>query len=87
MRVTGGAASKAAFPGWVAVIEHKPVATSVTVEPATVQTAGVPEAKPTARPELAVAVTVNDPIPKLTSMSGGNVIVCAVAAAGFTVKL
>jgi hypothetical protein len=40
-----------------------PTATSVTVEPDTVQTGDVVEAKLTARPELAVALTVNGAVP------------------------
>ena len=46
-------------PAWLAVIEQFPGATRVTVEPDTVQTDVVVEANATARPELAVAVSVN----------------------------
>ena len=46
-----------ALPGWSALIVQVPVVTSVTVEPLTVQTAGVVELKVTARPEEAVALT------------------------------
>ena len=42
-------------PAWLAVIEQRPLSTSVTVVPETVQTLGVVEAKLTVRPELAVA--------------------------------
>src|ERR1039458_1956308 len=82
--VTGVAAANVAFPAWFAVIEQEPAATIVTVLPATVQTAGVADPKLTARPELAVAPTVNGAAPKLTLPSAPNVIVCGV---GLTVKL
>ena len=36
--VTGVAAAKLALPGWFAVIEQTPTETSVTLDPATVQT-------------------------------------------------
>ena len=39
--ITGGAASKVAFPVWVAVMLVEPAATMVTVEPETVATAGL----------------------------------------------
>jgi hypothetical protein len=42
---------------------HVPAATSVTVVPDTVQTDVVVEAKPTANPELALALTVNGAVP------------------------
>ena len=73
-----------ALPGWLAVIEQEPPATIVTVLPETVQTEVVVEAKLTARPELAVALTVNGAAPYVTSLSAPNAMVCA---AGFTVKL
>jgi hypothetical protein len=63
-----------AFPLWEAVIEQVPVATMVTVVPATVQTAGVVDKKLTGRPELAVAVSVNGVAPKLTAFRLPNVI-------------
>jgi hypothetical protein len=47
------------LPGWLAVIEHVPAATSVTVTPETVQTEGVFEANVTVRPESAVALSAN----------------------------
>ena len=40
VRVTGVAAAKLALPAWFAVIEQIPTETSVTLELATVQTAG-----------------------------------------------
>jgi hypothetical protein len=51
---------------------------------ATVQTAGVVDAKLTGRPELAVAPTVNGAAPKVASLNTPNAIVCD---AGLTVKL
>jgi hypothetical protein len=68
-----------ALPAWLAVIEHEPPATIVTVLPAMVQTAVVVEAKLTANPELAVAVTVNGDTPYVAPLSAPNVIVCDAA--------
>ena len=51
------------FPAWLAVIEHVPTPTIVTVVPDTIQTPVVDEAKPTERPELAVALIVNGAVP------------------------
>jgi hypothetical protein len=48
----------------------------LTMAPATVQTPVVVDAKLTARPELAVAVTVNGEAPNTTPETGPNVIVC-----------
>ena len=48
----------------MAWIVHVPAATSVTVDPATVQTPGVVEAKLTAKPEEAVALTAKGAVPK-----------------------
>jgi hypothetical protein len=72
------------LPAWLAVIEHEPPATIVTVLPATVQTEVVVEAKSTARAELAVAVTANGDTPYVTPLSAPKVIVCVAA---LTVKL
>ena len=47
----------------MAVIEQVPAATIITVDPDTVHTAGVVEAKLTGRPELAVAMSVNGAAP------------------------
>ena len=60
---TGVAAPWVASPAWLAVIEHEPPATIVTVLPVTVQTDVVLETKLTARPELAVAAMVNGDTP------------------------
>ena len=65
-----------ALPAWLAVIEQDPPATIVTVLPATVQTDVVVEAKLTASPELAVAVTVNGETPYVTLLNAPKVIVC-----------
>ena len=51
------------LPAWVAWTVQVPVATSVTVVPETVHTGVVCELKLTARPELAVALTVNGTLP------------------------
>ena len=61
--VTGVAAPYVASPAWLAVIEHAPPATIVTVLPDTVQTDVVADARLTARPELAVAPMVNGETP------------------------
>jgi hypothetical protein len=72
------------LPAWLAVIEHMPTDTIVTVFPDTVQTGVVVEVKLTVRPEVAVALIANGATPKLTLEGALKVIVCD---AGFTVKL
>jgi len=61
--LTGVAALQLALPGCVAWMVQAPAAIRVTVVPETVQTAGVVEAKLTARLEEAVALTVNGAAP------------------------
>ena len=61
--VTATAAAKLLSPGWLACIVHLPPDTTVTVAPATVQTAGVVDEKLTGSPDDAVAVTVNGAVP------------------------
>jgi hypothetical protein len=61
------------------VIEHVPAARIVTVLPETVQTEGVVEAKVTANPELAVALTLNGATPSVTLLNEPNEMVCAAA--------
>ena len=58
VRSTVGAAAYVALPSWLATNEHVPPARIVTVLPATVQIAGVVDAKLTGNPELAVALIV-----------------------------
>ena len=55
--LASGAAMKLALPGWAASSVQVPRPSSVNAVPLTLQTAGVREAKPTARPELAVATS------------------------------
>jgi phage tail protein X len=74
--VTGAAAAKVELPVWLAVMEHVPAARTVTVLPATVQTEGVFEAKVTANPELAVALTLNGATPSVTLLNAPKAIVC-----------
>jgi hypothetical protein len=47
------------LPAWLAVIEQVPAMSGVSVEPLTMQTLVVVEAKLTVSPELAVAVKAN----------------------------
>ena len=68
------------LPTWLAVREHVPTATMVTMFPATVQTAWVVEANVTVRPDVAVAVTATGVAPKLTFGGAVNVTVCAAEA-------
>ena len=56
--VTCGAALYVVLPAWFAATTHDPAATPVTVLPLTVQIEVVVEVKVTARPELAVALSV-----------------------------
>ena len=81
--VTGVAAEKFALPTWLAAMEHEPVMSKVTDVPATVQTPIVLEANATAKPDVAVAVSVTAE-PREARPGFANVIVCA---AGFTVKI
>jgi hypothetical protein len=64
-----------ALPACVAWIVQVPTATSVTVAPDTVQTAEVVEAKLTARPDDAVALTVNGAVPSARFESAPKVMV------------
>jgi len=57
------AGAQLALPVWVAWIVHVPTAASVAVPLDTVQMDGVVEAKLTAKPEVAVALTVNGTLP------------------------
>ena len=56
-------------------MEQLPADTSVTVEPLTVQIGVVVEAKLTVKPELAVAESVTEPLPRATAAGCVNVIV------------
>jgi hypothetical protein len=53
------------LPAWEALIVQVPAATRVTVEPDTVHTAVVADAKVTAKPEEAVALGVNGAAPSV----------------------
>jgi hypothetical protein len=64
LRFAGVAAAQLVLPPCAAWMVQGPAATSVTVAPDTVQTDGVVEAKLTAKPEDAVAPTVNGAVPK-----------------------
>ena len=70
------------MPDWLAVIEQVPVATRATVTPETVQTDGELEANVTVSPELAVALNVKGPDPRVRLFNAGNVIVCGVGIVG-----
>jgi hypothetical protein len=72
--LTGVAELQLALPPCVAWIAHVPTATSVTVPSVTVQTDDVVEAKLTANPELALALTVNGVAPNAWPDSAPNVI-------------
>ncbi len=64
-----------ALPAWLAWIVQVPVVTRWTVEPLTVQTPVVVELKLTARPELAVALTLKSAAPSCLSARAPKVIV------------
>ena len=59
--VTWEAALKFALPAWSAAMVQVPAERALTVEPLTLQTAGVVELKATARPEVAVVLAVLAP--------------------------
>ena len=65
------------MPTWLAVIEHVPRLTRVTLVTETVHTGKVVEVKVTVSVDDAVAVRVNVPGPNPTLLSGPNVMVCA----------
>ena len=60
---TGFAGAQEVSPPWLAVIVQVPPVFKLTVEPETEQTVPVEVLKDTARPELAVAETLNDGSP------------------------
>ena len=72
---TGLAGKLFESPACVASIVQVPEATNVTVDPATVQMGVVREAKLTARPEVAVALTVNGALPNAILESGPKLMV------------
>ena len=63
------------MPAWVAVMAQVPIATSVTVEPETVQTGKVVETTLTGSPEEAVALRVTVPVTSVVAWSAGKVMV------------
>src|SRR5580704_17293406 len=73
--LTGVAAAQFELPGCVAWMVHIPTPTSVTVFPATLQTAVAVEVKLTAKPELAVALTRNTGCPYLLFANAPKVMV------------
>ena len=73
--VTGEAAPYVVLPDCVAVSEHVPPSTIVTVKFRTVQTGIEFDVKVTRSPELALAVGEKGPDPKTTLAIGENVIV------------
>ena len=81
LRATGVAALKFVLPAWFAVTEHVPAPTSVTSEPAFVQTVDGADANETGRPELACATTVNGETPSIWLEIESNAIVWVAAEA------
>ena len=65
------------MPAWLAVIEHVPVLTMVSVALDSVQTAGVVEFNVTGSVEDAVAERENGAVANGTPVSGPKEIVCA----------
>ena len=66
---------------------HAPAATSVSVDPLTVQTDVVPDAKLTDRPDVDVADRAGGATPMVWVAGALNVIVCNSKVAGLIVKL
>ncbi len=64
-----------------------PAPTKVTVEPETVQTVGLAEVNPTARPELVLAETVNGATPNVWLDKVPKVIVCEANIVTLSVKV
>ena len=86
LRVTPGAAAYVVSPAWEAWIWQLPAETSVSVSPLTVQTAGVDDARLTARPDVAVATNRGAGVPSVWSPGDAKLMVCAVKAAAATAK-
>lgn len=84
LRDTGVAAAKPALPGWLASTVQVPAATSASVVPLTVHTAGVVELKTTTRPEVELAVRADGADPSVCAPGELKVMTCAAAA---TVKV
>lgn len=81
------AAAKVLLPAWLALTVQVPTATSVSVLPLTVHTAGVPEASCTDSPEVAVATRGGGVVPSVCAPGDTKLIVCADKGAEPTVKL
>lgn len=77
---TAVAGRKLGLPAWLALTVQLPTLTSVSVLPLTVQTAGVVDAKVTARPELAVALKAGGAMPKVWPAGAAKVMLCATGA-------
>ena len=75
--LTVAAAEKVVFPAWLALTVQVPAVTSVKVLPLTVQTAGVPEASCTAKPEVAVATRRGGAVPSVWAPGVAKLMVCA----------
>jgi hypothetical protein len=82
---TGVAAAQLASPACVAVIEHVPVETSVTLAPLTVQTPVVVLANDTGSPLTAVAVSATGPWSTRVSAGWMKLIDCALGTTGAAV--
>jgi hypothetical protein len=74
VRGTAPAAAQTPSPDWFAVIVHVPAPVIVTLEPATVHFPLAVNA--TGSPDVAVAETVNAPVPYTLSGKASNEIVC-----------
>ena len=72
------------LPAWLAASVQVPALTNASVLPLTVQTAGVLDAKPTTRLDVAVAISAAGAVPKVWLPGDRKVMVCAAAA---TVKV
>ena len=75
LRVTFGAAAKLTLPVCEAWMVQVPALSSVTVDPLTVHTDVVSEAKLTDRPEDAVALTLNGAVPSALLPSAAKVMI------------
>jgi len=78
-RLTCDAGRKLVSPAWSALRVQVPAARNVNVPPdVVVQTPGVDEVNVTARPEVALALTVGD-VPKFCAPGLANVMICGAA--------
>ena len=80
LRTTGVAAAYTALPGWLAVMLQVPTASRVRLLPLTLHTAGVVDARLTARPALELATRAGGALPRVWLPGAAKLKVCVAAS-------